>query len=352
MFAPKSIAIAAAFFVFTSPAFAFLSDTSHQRVILIGKGGVDSMQQVSVPNMPVSNPPIYVSQNSYPVYSDQSTIKVRPANSTSSYGYQNSPYTGNDFEKLTMATNSAAVLVFDVASGKPIYEKNVDATRSIASITKMMTAMVVLDSMQDMQEELVVRPNDLVGAKSVTNKLKVGDRLIRSEYMLMMLMKSDNVAAKTLASNYFGGYNAFIAAMNQKAQSLGMHKTRFSDSSGLDPRNVSSANDLAKMMLEIGANPRYQTIKNFSTTTNYDFYITNYNTGSRTYSVANTNRLVRSGDYPIGASKTGYIREAGHCVVMETHVNGRPSIIVLLGANVSQNRWKDAETIFSNLALR
>lgn len=358
MFSPKSLAIATTFFAFASQASAFLSETSHQRVILIGKGGADSMQQVSVPNMPVSNQPIYISQNPYPVYSDKSTTKVLPTNSTAStpsYGYQNGGYQnnyGNDFEKLAMATNSAAVLVFDVASGKPIYEKNVDATRSIASVTKMMTAMVVLDSMENMQEELVIKPSDLVGAKTASTKLKAGDRLTRSEYMLMMLMKSENSAAKALASNYFGGYNAFIAAMNQKAQSLGMYKTRFSDSSGLDPRNVSSASDLAIMMREIGTNPRYKTIKNFSTATNYDFYITNYITGSRNYSAANTNPLVRSGGYPIGASKTGYIREAGYCVVMEAHVNGRPSIIVLLGANASQNRWKDAETIFSNLAYR
>lgn len=269
----KLIAVAITAFFMPAYAQAFLTDTSHQRVILIGNGSADNMQKVSVPDINVSqsstNYPVYTNQSTYPVFTDKSTTKTLSQNPPSSYGHQNTTSYNttsyNDFDKLALNTNSAAVLVFDVASGRSIYEKNVDATRSIASITKMMTAMVVLDAMQDMQEELVIRPSDLVGAKNVGSKLKSGDRLTRSEYMLMMLMKSENAAAKALASNYFGGYSAFIAAMNQKAQSLGMHQTRFSDSSGLDPRNVSSASDLAKMMREIGTNPRYQTIKNFST---------------------------------------------------------------------------------------
>lgn len=121
---------------------------------------------------------------------------------------------------------------------------------------------------------------------------------------------------------------------------------------GLDPRNVSSANDLVKMMREVATNPRYQTIRNFSTAKSYDFYITNYNSGNRTYSAANTNRLVRDGGYPIGASKTGFIRESKRSVVMETHVNGKPAIIVLLGADSTQDRDRDAENILSQLAYR
>lgn len=337
---------------------AFVVDNSEQRVIMIGKGGAESMQPVSVPV-----PSVRISETRTVATVPSTQVAANTAYNTSSYSGSGSAYTppaynsynnnySNQFDRLVVATNSAAAVVFDVQTGQPIYEKNVNNTRSIASITKMMTAMVVLDSNQDMRDELVISSSDLVGAKQASTNLRAGDRLSRSEFMLMMLMKSENPAAKTLASHYYGGYNAFIAAMNQKAESLGMYQTRFSDASGLDPRNVSTANDLVKMMREIATNPRYQTIRNFSTAPSYSFYITNYNSGSRTYNASNTSTLVRSGSYALGASKTGYIREAGHCVVMEAHVNGRPSIIVLLGANGSQNRWRDAETILGQLAYR
>lgn len=375
---------------------AFLNDTSRQQVIMIGKGGANAMQPVTI-NASVQhyNAPIQGYANEYTPalpstsygnynggVTNYSTTTYTPNqgqshNNTPSnqygnqYGAQNVQYTSttqynnpnqsqpstsyatqNQFERLALTTNSAAVAVIDMQSGKPVYEKNMDATRSIASITKMMTAMVVIDSLDDMREEISIRPSDLVGAKDASTRLKAGDRLSRSEFMLMMLMKSENPAAKALASNYHGGYSAFIDAMNKKAQSLGMYQTRFSDASGLNPRNVSSARDLVLMMREISTNPRYQTIRNFSSVPSYDFHITNYNTGSRVYKASSTSPLVRSGNYAINASKTGFIREAGHCVVMETTVNGRPSIIVLLGAKGSQNRWRDAENILGQLAYR
>lgn len=365
---------------FAGQAHAFLTDTSNQSVIMIGKGGAENMRAVQAPEVVDSyevtevtlpatltttttttqlprTAPQAAYQDPYAPqpYTSPNTYTYNNATTNTGVTYQGTTYQGNynnQFDRLAVTTNSAAVVVVDMQTGKPIYEKNVDATRSIASITKMMTAMVVLDANQDMRDEIIISASDLVGAKSASTRLKAGDRLSRSEFMLMMLMKSENPAAKTLASNYPGGYHAFIAAMNQKAQSLGMYQTRFSDASGLDPRNVSSASDLVKMMREISSNPRYQTIRNFSVTPSYDFYITNYNSGSRTYSANNTSSLVRSGSYALGASKTGFIREAGYCVVMEAHVNGRPSVIVLLGANASQNRWKDAETILGQLAYR
>lgn len=363
-------------------ASAFLTDTSNQRVVMIGKGGAENMQRVQVQD-------IRSNIASTPAVQSQTTITAQPANTVQyqqkaqyqqpqyeqpqyqpqyqqSYSTQynnqynsqyNSTYSQNtaytqNFNQLFVNTNAVAATVYDLQTGQPLYQKNADATRSIASITKMMTAMVVLDSGQDMRDELVISSSDLVGAKQASSRLKAGDRLTRSEFMLMMLMKSENPAAKALASNYFGGYDAFISAMNQKAQSLGMYSTRFSDASGLDPRNISSANDLVKMMREVATNPRYQTIRNFSTAKSYDFYITNYNSGNRTYSAANTNRLVRDGGYPIGASKTGFIRESKRSVVMETHVNGKPAIIVLLGADSTQDRDRDAENILSQLAYR
>ncbi len=380
-----SIALTTSTLMMSMQAHAFLTDTSNQKVVYIGKGGAENMQQVqvneiksAVPEVRVSETrtvvpsqaqtytqPTYNNANTYNTYTPPATTYNTPTYNTTyntptsnyssgsnySGSYNASNYSGQ-LDRLAVSTNSAAVMVFDVQTGQPIYEKNVNTTRSIASITKMMTAMVVLDANQNMRDEITVSGSDLVGAKQASTRLKAGDRMTRAEFMLLMLMKSENPAAKALASNYPGGYDAFISAMNQKAQSLGMYSTHFSDSSGLNPRNVSSASDLLKMMREINTNPRYQTIRNFSTTTSHDFYITNYNSGSRTFNASNTSTLVRSGNYALGASKTGYIREAGHCVVMEAHVNGRPSIIVLLGANGSQNRWRDAETILGQLAYR
>lgn len=256
------------------------------------------------------------------------------------------------FDQLAVTTNSSAVAVVDLQTGNLIYSKNIDATRSIASISKVMTAMVILDAGLDMREEITIIASDLVGAKKASTNLRAGDRLSRSEFTLMMLMKSENPAAKALARTYPGGYDAFIAAMNAKAASLGMYQTRFADSSGLDPRNVSSANDLVKMMKAVNADPRYQLVRTFSTAPSYDFYIANYNTGNRTYKANNTSMLVRSGEHPIGVSKTGFIREAGYCVVMETHVNNKPAVIVLLGAGASQTRWNDARNILTELAYR
>lgn len=256
------------------------------------------------------------------------------------------------FDQLAVTTNSSAVAVVDLQTGNLIYSKNIDATRSIASISKVMTAMVILDAGLDMREEITIIASDLVGAKKASTNLRAGDRLSRSEFTLMMLMKSENPAAKALARTYPGGYDAFIAAMNAKAASLGMYQTRFADSSGLDPRNVSSANDLIKMMKAVNADPRYQLVRTFSTAPSYDFYIANYNTGNRTYKANNTSMLVRSGEHPIGVSKTGFIREAGYCVVMETHVNNKPAVIVLLGAGASQTRWNDARNILTELAYR
>lgn len=246
-------------------ASAFLTDTGNQRVVMIGKGGAENMQRVQVQD-------IRSNIASTPAVQSQTTITAQPANTVQyqqkaqyqqpqyeqpqyqpqyqqSYSTQynnqynsqyNSTYSQNtaytqNFNQLFVNTNAVAATVYDLQTGQPLYQKNADATRSIASITKMMTAMVVLDYGQDMRDELVISSSDLVGAKQAGSRLKAGDRLTRSEFMLMMLMKSENPAAKALAGNYFGGYDAFISAMNQKAQSLGMYSTRFSDASWLGP---------------------------------------------------------------------------------------------------------------------
>lgn len=270
-------------------------------------------------------------------------------NTTYNGGYSNPSYNGSMYDQLSISTGSRGVVVLDLESGKPIYEKNSDVARPIASITKLMTAMVLLDSGQDMREEIKIEPIDFVGPKRASSRLKSGDRMNRAELLLMMLMKSENPAAKSLARHYPGGYDAFMRAMNQKAQSLGMSTAFFGDPTGLDKRNVASPNDLVKMVKAAG---NYDVIRRFSTTKSYDFFVANYSAGNRVYKANNTSKLVRSGNYPIGISKTGFINEAGRCVVMETRVNNRPAIIVILGANSSATRWGDAKNILASLATR
>lgn len=349
---------------------AFTVDNSNQRNVTVTR----TTPEVTVTVTPVvpTPPPINTIQTTTTITPKQ-TIAYRPDSAQTTYNKSvyttpattvsvtpttnlnttnNFSHGSPIFDQLAVSTNSSAVAVLDLQSGDLIYSKNIDTARSIASVTKVMTAMVILDSNLDMREEITIIPSDLVGAKKASTKLRAGDRLSRSEFTLMMLMKSENPAAKALARTYPGGYDAFIRAMNNKARSLGMYQTSFSDSSGLDPRNVASANDLVKMMKAVSEEGRYQLIRNFSTAPSYDFYITNFNSGNRTYKANNTSRLVRSGSHPIGVSKTGFIREAGYCVVMETHVNNKPAVIVLLGAKASQSRWNDAENILTELAYR
>ncbi|UYZ69689.1 serine hydrolase [Moraxella bovis] len=355
----------------TVSAHAFLVDNSQQKTIYIGKGNAQNMQAVTVQEIPPATTTIqqtrtYTNTNTAPNTYNQGYTNTQvtqssvPAGTTTSQPFAIQPYGqqtnyGSSYqygEQLPISTKSAAAIVFDLQTGQPIYQKNADAVRSIASVTKVMTAMVLMDAGLDMREEIVIEPSDFIAAKKASSNLRSGDRMSRSEFMLLMLMKSENPAAKALARTYPGGYDNFIWAMNQKAKSLGMNSTSYSDASGLDPRNRSSANDLVKMMRAVNSDPRYQTVRNFSTAPNYDFYVNNYNSGSRTYKAQNTSRLIRAGNHPIGVSKTGFIREAGYCYVMETHVNNRPAVVVLLGASASNSRWDDAEDILTQLAYR
>lgn len=366
-----------------APANAFVVENANQKTILIGKAG-EPLQPITVKELPAPPPTSTVQVTQQPAYnqntynpnfntqtSNQEYIPYdqyqQTQNQQAYQQYQQIPqyqppattYTppttgnyGNAFERLAITTNSSAVLVYDLLTGQPLYEKNINAVRSIASVSKMMTAMVIMDSGLNMEEVLTISHNDLSGAKVASTRLAAGDRLTRKEWMLLMLMKSENPAAKVLATTYPGGFDAFISAMNAKAQSLGMYNTRFADSSGLNPRNVSTAQDLGKMMKEIATNPNYRTIQNFSAAKSYNFYIENFTRGNRMYSAANTSQVVRAGKHLLGSSKTGFIREAGYCVVMNTQVGSRPAVVVLLGAGSSNARWNDANRILEQLAFR
>ncbi|MBA6244476.1 MULTISPECIES: serine hydrolase [Psychrobacter] len=313
-------------------------------------GGADSLSEARNIMYKSNGSAIKKVDNGYGTTNITNTNSFASSNNTNSARY-NTTYRGafGSSDMIPISTDSRSVAVIDAETGESIYEKDADIARPMASITKVMTAMVVLDAGLDMREEITLDPEDFVGPKRASSRLKSGDRLNRAEMLLMALMKSENPAAKSLARNYPGGYDAFMRAMNRKAQDLGMNTAFFGDPTGLDKRNVASSKDLVKMVRAAG---NYDVIRRFSTTKSYDFFVSNYSSGNRTYKANNTSSLVRAGDYPIGISKTGFINEAGRCVVMETRVNNRPAIIVILGANSSATRWGDAKNILNSLATR
>ena len=264
--------------------------------------------------------------------SPKNTVQIRDTFSNSS-NYSSQP-----------SVNARAALVMDAQTGEVLYSKNSNMSVPIASITKLMTAVVTADARLNMSEEITLQSIDFAGAggKNSSSTLRVGDTMNRAEALLFALMKSENPAAAALARTYPGGRPAFIAAMNAKAKQLGMSSTRFAESTGLDPHNISSARDLGIL---VSAASQYGLIRQFSTTPAYDF-----NLGYRMLKSNNTNALVRNGGWNINLSKTGYINEAGRCVVMHTTVNSRPAVVVLLGASSSQARTNDATNLLNWVA--
>ncbi|HWA14137.1 MAG TPA: D-alanyl-D-alanine endopeptidase [Burkholderiales bacterium] len=235
---------------------------------------------------------------------------------------------------------SSAVLVLDQQSGTPLFAKNIDQVLPIASITKLMTAMVVLDSGLPLLESIDVGNADVDRVKGSRSKLKVGTQLMRAEMLKLALMASENRAASSLARNYPGGTPAFVAAMNAKAQELGMVNSRFLDATGLNPGNVSTAEDLAKM---VEAAHGYPLIREY--TTSDSFRIESEEKRRRILSYVNSNRLIKSHQWEIGLSKTGYISEAGRCLVMQAVIADKPTIIVLLDSWGKMSRIGDANRI-------
>jgi D-alanyl-D-alanine endopeptidase (penicillin-binding protein 7) len=236
-----------------------------------------------------------------------------------------------------LSVKSASVLVLDQSTGAVLFEKNSQAVLPIASITKLMTAMVALDARPDLNEILTVGEDDVDVLKGTRSRLTVGTRLTREEMFRLALMSSENRAASALARHYPGGREAFIAAMNQKAQALEMTETRFDDPTGLTAANVSSARDLVKL---VDAAHRYPLIREFSTTGESAVVVS-----GRTQMFRNTNQLVKNPAWDIGLSKTGYINEAGKCLVMQAWFNNKPTVIVLLDSWGKLTRIGDANRI-------
>lgn len=237
-----------------------------------------------------------------------------------------------------VSLQSHAALVMNAETGHMIYGKNAADRTPIASISKLMTAMVTLDAHLDMEQSIRIADADVDRLKMSSSRLEVGTTLSRHDTMWLALMSSENRAAAALARTYPGGKAAFVAAMNRKARSLGMNHTIFHDPTGLNKYNTSTAADLALM---VQAAYRYPLIRQFTTTTDHDII----SASGRQLHYINSNALVREGDWNIELSKTGYIKEAGHCLVMVTEVQNKPMIMVFLDSSGTMSRISDAKNL-------
>jgi serine-type D-Ala-D-Ala endopeptidase (penicillin-binding protein 7) len=237
-----------------------------------------------------------------------------------------------------LVIRSASALVKDQKTGEFLVQKQTNAVVPIASITKLMTAMVVLDAKIDLDESITIEQTDIDTVLNSPSRLPVGTRISREEALLLALMASENRAAHALGrTTYPGGLKDFISAMNAKAKSLGLSNTHFEDTSGLSSGNTSSAQDLARM---VDAAYQYSLVRDFTTRDE-----TTIHTGRRTIEFHNTNRLLQNPGWEIGLSKTGFTNEAGRCLVMQASVARRPILIVLLDAQGKLTRFADANRI-------
>jgi len=242
-----------------------------------------------------------------------------------------------DPDRLKLA--SANALILDAQAGVPLYAKGANEVTPIASLTKLMTAMVALDAGQPLDELVEVDMEDFDFLKGSRSRLRLGTQLPRREMLRLALMSSENRAASALARHYPGGSDAFVAAMNAKVRALGLARTHFDDPTGLSPKNVSTANELATL---VRAAADYPLIREYSTTPSTYVEV---DPNGRVLGFNNSNRLVASSNWEILLQKTGYIREAGRCLVMLANIASRPVVIVLLDSIGKHTRLGDAERV-------
>lgn len=263
------------------------------------------------------------------IFNSSSSPSVQPVSYTR-------PYSGEQsFDPLSLRASTA--LVVDQNSWSTLYEKNSRTALPIASITKLMTAMVTMDAGLNMDESIVITDED--AAHYPHSRLTAGTVLTRRDVMLLALMSSENRAAYALGRTYPGGLYAFIQAMNAKASMLGMRAASFVDPSGLSASNQASAMDLAKM---VNAASQYKIIRQLSTTDSH----TIYTAAGREQTYHNSNRLIsRNMGWNIGMQKTGTLSAAGKCLVVQATINGSPKIIVLLASRSADSRVTDAMQI-------
>lgn len=244
---------------------------------------------------------------------------------------------GLKYSQDPLALQSNVAYVVDQSSSKVLFEKNSNVSLPIASITKLMTSLVVVEANQDMNELIEVTTDDLDKEKGTGSRLKMGAKLSRADMLHIALMSSENRAASALGRSYVGGLPAFVLAMNAKAKQLGMTDTHYVDSSGLSSQNVASARDLVKL---INAAYRHPLIREYSTDAKYVV-----NPSGRPLQYSTTNKLVVNPDWDIGLQKTGYISEAGRCLVMQAMIEGRAVVMVFLDSKGKYSRLADAGRI-------
>ena len=232
---------------------------------------------------------------------------------------------------------SSSVLIVDQSDSTVLYSRRSDVAAPIASITKLMTALVVLDARQPLDEPLAITQDEAALPKSRGSRLSVGTVLTRGDFMHLALMSSENRAAHALGANYPGGVPAIVSAMNAKAAALGMTTAHFVDPTGLSSDNVASPEDLSKLVM---AAARVPEIREYSTDGRYEVRV-----GRRIVRYQNTDSLVSRPDWKIEVQKTGYIAEAGKCLVMEAVIEGRDVIIVLLDSAGRLTRVADAKRV-------
>lgn len=232
---------------------------------------------------------------------------------------------------------SSVAFVLDVDTNEVLLNKNSKAVLPIASITKLMTALLVVEAMQPLDEVLTITQEDIDTEKGSSSRLRPGTQLTRGEMLHLALMSSENRAANALGRHYPGGLGSFVPAMNAKAKLLGMQDTRYAEPTGLSSQNQSSAHDLALLVKAASTVPL---LRELSTSPEYQVAV-----GARQLQYHTTNRLVLSPSWDIGLQKTGYIREAGQCLVMQAQLAGRKLVLVLLDSAGKYSRIGDAERI-------
>ena len=260
-----------------------------------------------------------------------SVMQVQPERP--SFGQMYGLHTSSDALEL----KSGVALVLDQDTNEVLFSKNSDTVLPIASLTKLMTALVVTEAHQSLDEMVTISDDDIDTEKGSRSRLRVGTSLRREEMLHLALMSSENRAANALGRHYPGGLTAFVTAMNQKARELGMNDTHYVEPTGLSSRNQSSARDLATL---VRAAHEHQIIRDLSTSPEYRVDI-----GNRALQFRNTNNLVRSPSWDIGLQKTGYISEAGRCLVMQARMAGRKLIMVFLDSAGKYSRIGDAERV-------
>ena len=262
-------------------------------------------------------------------------LATEPAQGAKARAQQGSP---------PLQLSSSAAYVLDRDTGRVLYGKNAQEVHPIASLTKLMTGLVIADAKLPMDQRITITEDDVDRLKFTSSRLKVGTDLTRAQALHLALMSSENRAAHALARTYPGGERAFVRAMNQKAAKLGMRRTRYVEPTGLSSANQSTARDLA---LLTAAASKQALLRRYSTSPTYSLA-----TDDGTLQYANTNRLVRTGRWDIEVQKTGYIREAGYAMLMQAELRGHDLILVFLDSGNRDAQIRDAERVRAWLLQR